>query len=111
MKTIGLLKIDVFKIVTPKEFIISNKVSISNKFITSEKIPSNIQKYNFHLVNKIKDLYIYLILKLLLSSSILFNYIAKVIKLLYNVSIVSITRLFTYYPYYKKNPQNNKVCI
>lgn len=111
MKTIVLLKIDVFKIITSKKFVISNKVSISDKFITPEKIPSNTQKYNSHLVNKIKDLYIYLILKLLSPSSILFNYIAKVMKLLYNVSVVSITRLSTYYLYYKKNPQNNKVCI
>lgn len=69
-KITKLFEKDIFKIVTLRKFIIFNKVFIFDKLITFEKISSNIQKYNFHHINKIKDLYIHSILKLLLLTSI-----------------------------------------
>lgn len=96
-KIIKLLKKDIFKVIIFEKFIIFDKIFISNKFIIPEKISNNIQKYNFCFINKIINLYIYLILKPLLLSNILFNYIVKVIKLLYNILKPIITQLFIYH--------------
>lgn len=96
MKITGLFEKNVFKFITFKEFIILNKVFISDKLVTLNKILSNTQKYKSRLIKKIKDLCIYLILKLLSLPGILFNCIVKVLKLLYDISKVNITWLSIY---------------
>lgn len=67
MEITKLFKKDIFKVV------ILNKISNHNKFITLKKISNNAQNHNSYLINKIKNLYVYSILKLLLPLSTLFN--------------------------------------